>query len=1026
MCLVRPAVFLLVAAASVSAVAVDVPDFNRDVRPILSDRCFVCHGPDAEQRQADLRLDVEESATAEVIVPGHPEDSELVARILADDPDVRMPPPEFGVSLSESEQNVLIEWIRSGASWDQHWAFVPLKPQRVPEVGHSDWPVGPIDHFVLLRLQEEGLEPAPRASREVLLRRAAFDLTGLPPSPDDLDRFLNDDAPDAWSKAIDRLLASPAFGERMASVWLDLARYSDTYGYQVDRDRFVWPWRDWVIRAFNSNMPHDEFIVRQLAGDLLPDASEDDILATTFCRLHPQKAEGGSVPEEFRVEYVADRTQTFATAFLGLTMECCRCHDHKYDPLSQKEYYQLSAYFDKIDEAGLYSYHTSSTPTPTLMLPTPLQRQRMDRAAAAVTAAEARLQDVLAAAAGDFEQWLSSGRTAAATDSDVLIPGRLLHSDFEQPPGGASRQVPGISGQAVQFSGDDAVDTGTGRFRRDDPFTVAVWLQTPDVKERAVIWHCSMGWTDAASRGYQLLMKDGRLHASLIHFWPGNAISVATSDPFPTGEWHHVVVRYDGSSRAAGLNILIDGQPTDTVVVRDSLTKTISGGKQHLVLGARDRDRGFTGGLADELDVFDRFLTDLEVRHLFDGHSLTDTLQMPPERLDSEQRRQLFDYYAATRHAEVRKQRSLLKQRRIERSEAVEGVPEIMVMRQSETPRQTWLLNRGAYDDRREPVQPAVPKVLSRPQDPVPADRLELARWLTSPQHPLTARVAVNRFWQIMFGQGLVRTPEDFGSQGRPPTHPELLDWLALDFMQHGWDVRRLLKQIALSSTWCQSSAASEQTLARDPENLWLSRSPAFRLPAEMLRDQALAVSGLLVRQVGGPPARPYEVAVSFKPVPRDTGDGLYRRSVYTYWKRTGPAPAMMVLDAVKRDVCRVSRERTESPLEAFVLLNGPQFVEASRVLAERLLRQHATASAALPDLFRRLTSREASDDERVILRRLLEQQQAYFSENPDQARQFLAVGEATVDAGADPVSVAALAAVAGALFSYDECVIRR
>ena len=1014
---------LALAQLSAAGTAAEI-SFNRDVRPILSDKCFVCHGPDAEQRAADLRLDLEDEAKLSAVVPGNPQDSPLIQRITSHDPDEQMPPSDTRLQLTEEEKRLLESWVKQGASWNQHWAFVPPQPVPVPDVQDSDWPRTEIDHFVLANLEQHAAPPASEASRELLLRRVSFDLTGLPPTLEQIDAFLADDSDAAWSKAIDELLDSHHYGERMASVWLDLARYSDTFGYQVDRDRHVWPWRDWVIRAFNSNMPHDEFVTRQIAGDLLPNATDDDILATTFNRLHPQKVEGGSTPEEFRIEYVSDRTQTFATAFLGLTMECCRCHDHKYDPLTQKEYYQLSAFFDNIDEAGLYSYFTQSTPTPTLMLLDDVGRQKIQTIKDQVAAAEQKLSQIDPADA--FEQWLQSGRSDMAVDTAAMLPNQLLHMDFESKPSGGNQQVDGKHGKAIRFSGDDAAGTEVGKFNRSQPFTIGLWMNTPDHKDRAVVWHCTMGWTDAASRGYQLLIKDGRLHASLIHFWPGNAISVATVDPLPVDEWHHVTVRYDGSSRADGLSIFVDGRPAKTEVVRDNLFKEITGGKQNLVLGERSRDRGFTNGLADDLRVFDRQLSPIEVAQLADGLSLSTALTQPLKQLSQEVREQLKAYFVSTVHKESRDQLAKVTELRNERSKALDEVKEIMVMRETETPRQIYLLHRGAYDARRDPVEPALPEILSASGAEQLTNRLELAQWLTSQQHPLTARVAVNHFWQVMFGEGLVRTPEDFGSQGAPPTHPELLDWLALDFVNYGWDVKRLLRQIAMSATYRQSSAVSADVLAQDPGNRLLGRFPSHRLPAEMLRDNALAVSGLLVDRTGGAPAKPYEVEASFKPVTRDKGEGLYRRSVYTYWKRTGPAPVMMVLDAVKRDVCRVSRERTASPLEAFVLMNGPQFVEASRALAGRLIEKHKSAEAALPELFRTLTSRKIKSEELAVLTTLLEEQLTYFREDRERGKKYLSVGDHVTGTEQDPVELAALAAVANALFSYDECLTRR
>ncbi|MCH2200543.1 MAG: DUF1553 domain-containing protein [Fuerstiella sp.] len=997
--------------------------FNRDVRPVLSDRCYVCHGPDVENRQADLRLDLEQDAKQSVIVAGKPDESELVRRILSNDPDVRMPPPGSKLELSPEEQAMLTAWIEQGATWDQHWAFVAPRQPMLPSVLTARWPRNEIDYFVLSNLEERSSTPSSEASRETLIRRISFDLTGLPPSLEQIDNFVTNESPDAWSEQIDRLLSSGHFGERMASVWLDLARYSDTFGYQVDRDRYVWPWRDWVIRAFNSNMPHHEFLRKQIAGDLLPDATDEDILATTFNRLHPQKVEGGSTPEEFRIEYVSDRTQTFATAFLGLTMECCRCHDHKYDPFSQKDYYQLTAFFDKIDEAGLYSYRTQSTPTPTLLMLDEADKRRIRRLRDSVKAAEKKLAETAAAADAEFRRWLAVDRSV---EDSTMLPNRVLHMDFEAVPGGGNRHTDGKVGMGIRFSGDDAVGTQIGQFSRNQPFSIALWLNTPDHKERAVVWHHSLGWTDGGSRGYQLLIKDGRLHASLIHFWPGNAISIATADPLPVQEWHHVTVRYDGSSRAAGISILIDAQPVSTEIIRDNLYKEITADKRHLVIGERSRDRGFTNGMADELMVFERQLTPIEVAQLTDGHSLATALTTPHDQLSARQTERLFEYFLSTTHNGSRQQLAALTEARSELSAAVDGVQEIMVMKETDRPVTTHLLRRGAYDARGDVVTADTPAILPKRSADAPANRLGLADWLISPNHPLTARVAVNHYWQVMFGQGLVRTPEDFGSQGRPPTHPRLLDWLALDFIQHDWDVKRLLKQIAMSATYRQTSTMSEDHARRDPNNDWLGRFPSYRLPAEMLRDNALAVSGLLVDRMGGPPAKPYEVEVSFKPADRDSGPGLYRRSVYTYWKRTGPAPVMMVLDAVKRDVCRVNRERTASPLEAFVLMNGPQFVEASRVLAEQLLAEHHTPQQALPDLFRLLTSRPATDREHSVLTGLLAEQLDYFGQDAERTKKYLSVGDHTADTEPDPASLAALSAVANALLSYDECLIKR
>lgn len=995
--------------------------FNRDVRPILSENCFHCHGPDDDDRHAGLRLDLAAAATEWAIKPGDAEQSELILRITTEDPDLRMPPPDSERSLTAEQIETLRRWIDQGAEYEGHWAFIPPRRPSIPDLPGAS--AHPIDRFILSQLHDQGWQLAPPADRETLLRRVTFDLTGLPPTLAEIEGFLTDDSSGAYERVLDRLLARQSYGERMASDWLDAARYSDTYGYQVDRDRFVWPWRDWVVDAFNANLPYDQFITWQIAGDLLPAASREQILATTFNRLHPQKVEGGSVPEEFRMEYVADRTQTFAMALLGLTFECCRCHNHKYDPISQREYYQLSAYFDNISEAGLYSYFTEAVPTPTLTLPTDAQSEQLQR----LTAEVAERSDALDRVAAErLAQTL-----AQASDHDLRAAAELRVQpiktvEFDSDPPGENRLVDGVFDNAFELTGDDPVDTDVGNFHRWQPFSIALWIHTPDVKDRAVVLHRSKAWTDAGSRGYQLLIENGRLSWSLIHFLPGNAISIQTQEPIPVGEWLHVAVTNDGSSRAAGLEIFVNGQRASTEIVRDSLTKNMTGGGgDHIRIGERMRDKGFKRGRVDRLQIFDCQLTELEVRQLAQRDG---TLHWTShEAFDPDQRRMLAEHDLVRGDETIQQLGEQLTAARSELCQVQDAVQEIMVMREEPQRRDSYLLIRGAYDNRGERVEPGTPAVLP----PVPADappnRLGLAQWLCDPDHPLTARVAVNRMWQLCFGRGLVRTPEDFGSQGAPPTHPELLDFLAVEFVASGWDTKAMLKRIMMSQTYQQSNRNPAAELAqRDPENRLWGRFPAYRLPAEMLRDSALAVSGRLLEQLGGPPVKPYELAASFKPSEPDTGAGLYRRSLYTYWKRTAPAPAMMTLDAAKRDVCRVERERTSSPLQAFVLMNGPQFVEAARGLAERTMARHADHTAAMAELFLVLTSRRATTDELQVLNDLLASQQAYFRQHPDRAKAYLQIGQAEPARDFDDGELAAMTVVASTVMNFDDSVMKR
>ncbi|WP_158265345.1 DUF1553 domain-containing protein [Blastopirellula marina] len=995
----------VVALLPVGLCAEEPIDFATQIRPLLSDRCFHCHGPDAEGREADLRLDLQEGAYESAIVPGEPDNSELFARISSNDPGDRMPPPDSNRSLSAEETDLIRRWIAQGAKYDQHWAFRKIEKPPVPLLENDDWSRNEIDKFVLAKLRQEGVTPNPPAEPWRQLRRLSFDLNGLPPSLEDLDAFLADPSEENYQANVSRLFASPRYGERLAAEWLDAARYSDTYGYQVDRDRFVWPWRDWVIRSLNANMPYDQFVTQQIAGDLLPDATQETILATTFCRLHPQKVEGGSVPEEFRVEYVADRSQTVATAFLGLTMECARCHDHKYDPLSQREYYQLFAYFNSIDEAGLYSYFTPSIPTPTLLLTNEKEQANLDELDAQVASLEAEQ-------AALYKQLLASTDAAKA---NLTLPTPAEAMNFDDGNVGANSATLGPKGQAIELTGDDAVNLKSGNFTRHQPFSVDLWMKTPDVKERAVIFHRSRAWTDAASRGYELLLEDGRLKWSLIHFWPGNAISIKATDVFPTNQWQHVTVTYDGSSHAGGLRIYVNGQPADVEVVRDKLTKQITGGgHDNIAIGERFRDRGFTGGQVDEFAVYDHELTAAEV-------ALINEKQATDEQLRDHLIYRVRDEWAqaAASLAEARK----------ERNEAYDRAQEIMVMQELDQPRPTYLLARGAYDAPTDPVSPKTPEALPAFAEQWPNNRLGLAKWMVDRGNPLTARVAVNRYWQLLMGEGLVRTPEDFGSQGAPPTHPKLLDWLAADFMEHGWDVKRLLRQIVTSSTYRQSSEATAEMLTRDPENKLLARAGKFRMSAEMVRDNTLYTSGLLVEEIGGPPAKPYEVASSFKPVPHDHGEGLYRRSLYTFWQRTSPAPALMTFDASKRDVCQLKRERTSSPLQALVLLNGPQYVEAAKMLAARILEQSPageTDEARVKRLFRMLTSRLPTNEELAILTTLHQEQLAHFQEMPAEATKLLAAGEAKVPEKLPQPELAALTVLANMVMNFDGCVTRR
>ena len=1070
-----PVAGLIASLLCATAAIANPPTYNADIRAILSENCFACHGPDSTSREAGLRLDLADAATSELdsglraIVPGDASTSELLARVTADDPDLVMPPPEAKLGrLSPEDIERLTAWIDAGAAYEPHWTFVP--PNRAHPASNA---ADAIDHIVAAGLAARGLAFQPEADRATLIRRASFDLTGLPPTIEEVDAFLADTSPDAYERVLDRLLASPRYGERMAAPWLDLARYSDSYGFQVDRERpYMWPWRDWVIKAFNDNLPWDDFTRWQLAGDLLPNASDEQRLATAFNRLHQQEAEGGSVEEEYRVAYVNDRVTTFGTTFLGLTLECCRCHDHKFDAISQREYYQLFAFFDDVDEAGLYSYFTQSTPTPKMQLLDDASRTAMLAADARVAEAEAQLAARLTEARQRSAARLAAGEGLDPAVRERLaagIPGELVHYTFDErradgkfqsltdpPPAtegdpaegekpeaapdraatspGENMPIDGHTGMSLLLTGDHPITTPVGNFRRSHPFSVAAWIKPAEAYDRAVVFHRSQAWTDAASRGYELLVDRGHLRWSLIHFWPGDAVSVQAAEPLPVGEWTHVCVTSDGSGQAAGLQIFINGRPAATEVIRDHLTREITGGGGDTIrIGERMRDHGFKGGVVDDFRVFDRQLTPLEAQETcapgtIAGMMLTPVADTPPATLE-----QLAVLAGEIADEGVVAARAAVEEARRARDDLAEKPAEVMVMREMARPKVAYVLERGDYDKRGEAVTPETPAALPAFPESQPRNRLGLARWLTDPEHPLLARVTVNRFWQSLFGIGLVPSPEDLGSQAKPAEYPELLDELAWRFSHAtadgglDWNVKHLLKQIMLSRTYRQQSIADAATMADDPQNMWLARGPRHRLPAEMIRDNALAASGLLVERVGGPPVKTYDFPDSFKPSAAGTGEDLFRRSLYTFWRRTGPAPVLEAFDVPNRVVCVAKRDTTNTPLHAFVLLNATQFVEASRVLAQEALLAHdAAPEAALAESFQKLTSREPDEEERAILMDMFADQQAWYATHPEEAEQLLGVGETPRAEGLAAIDLAAATSVVNALMNYDGCVVKR
>ncbi len=1049
-----------VLAGAVAARADAPVDFSRDVLPILSDKCFFCHGPDEQARKADLRFDTKAGAFrvrdgAAVIVPGKSAESELVLRITSTDPEEVMPPKSANRDLSPAQIELLKRWIDQGAKWGTHWAFQSPKRPTLPDVKQTEWVRNGIDRFILAKLEQQGLQPSPQAAKTTLIRRLTLDLTGLPPTAAEIDAFLADDSPQVYERVVDRLLESPRFGERMAVEWLDIARYADTHGYQFDRFRPVWPYRDWVIQAFNQNLPFDQFVTWQLAGDLLPQATKNQRLATAFNRLHMQNEEGGVVEEEFRVAYVTDRVNTMGTAFLGLTFECCRCHDHKYDPLSQKEFYSLFSFFQNIDESGQTSYFTGAMPVPTLLLsddPTDVKLQQLEQK---IGQQRQQVDEIKKSEQPAFQTWLASRQQTlpplapvAAFSFDKIDSNKAENSADAAKQGNVVEGpalVDGKAGKALSLSGENGVTfPGIGHFTRVDPFSLGLWLKTPTHAPRMVVAHHSRAPIDAGSRGYELLLEDGKVAVGLHYMWPGNSLKVRTKSSIPLDTWTHVTMTYDGSSQAAGVRIFLNGDLAELEVVRDGLWKDITyGGEPDLALGYRFRDNGFKGGTVDEFQVFNRELTSLETRQLAGREDFEAAWKTAADQLNATQRDGLLEYYLAMVSPAVKTARDALHALRREHNALINPIAEIMVMKELPQPKPTFVLKRGAYDAPGEPVSANTPSALPPFPADQPRNRLGLAKWLLDPQHPLTSRVTVNRYWQLLFGRGLVATSDNFGNQGDQPTHPELLDWLAMEFAEGSpvgtanplprWNIKKFLKLIVMSATYQQSSVVTPQLHGLDPDNHLLARGPSKKLTAEMLRDSALAVSGLLAEKEGGPSVKPYQppglwlIAMGQPHYDQGHGDDLHRRSLYTFWKRTVPHPAMITFDATERNVCIAKRQSTSTPLQALALLNDIQIVESARFAAQRMLKSGgATDEIRVTWLFRTICSRPPTEKETRILVQLLQEQRELFKADPASATKLLTVGETKNDAQLDVVELAAGTVLAEAILNLDEAVMRR
>ncbi|AEE50242.1 DUF1553 domain-containing protein [Haliscomenobacter hydrossis] len=1035
-------------------------DYNLHVKPILSDKCFACHGPDKAKQKAGLRLDIAEAAYARLeenpgkvaIAKGSLRRSEVFHRIISTDPEYLMPSPASHLSLSNREKAILIKWIKDGAEYQPHWAFVAPKKTEVPKVKKAGWVKNPIDNFIVQKLEEEKLAPSPEASKEILLRRLSLDLTGLPPTLTEIDAFLQDKSPKAYEKQVDRLLNSPHYGEKMAVDWLDLARFADSHGYTVDRLRDMSPYRDWVIQAFNANQKYDQFIQWQLAGDMMPKPSKDMIIATAFNRNHPQNMEGGIIEEEFQTEYVVDRTNTFGEAFMGLSLGCAKCHDHKYDPLSQQNYYEIFSFFNNVKEAGQISWN-SAPPTPTLMLPTEKQEKIIRFIQKTIAEQEQKITQLQAQSEPDFKQWLQSGAYQTLAKAKIPQNGLQAHYTFEDgdlknsvnpKQIGIMKRETGMtgdkpdfvatnSGKALKMEGDVYLDLNeVGVFRKSEPFSIGIKVNIPKGLKEGVIFHKSSAERLYNFRGYHLYLKNDRLEINMAHTAPSNAISRVSQQPVPRDRWIQLTLTYDGSSRAEGFKLYQDGQALAMETTMDQLYKDIifnSNPELGLQIGAWWRGLGFKGGQVDDIMVYQRELTPFEVEILAQKQSWPSIVSKKHQQLSAKEVAILQAYYQNSVSPGLLAAQKALQISRTQLSDSSAQVEELMVMQEMTKPKKTFLLQRGNYDMSGKEVFPNTPSAILPFPNNLPKNRLGLAQWLCLPEHPLTARVAVNRFWQNFFGAGLVKTTEDFGNQGELPSHLALLDWLALSFVESGWDIKALNKLIVMSATYRQSSKVNKNLREKDPENRFLARGPAYRMSAEMIRDNALTASGLLNKKIGGKSIKPYQPQglweINSANYAQDTTDAVYRRSLYIVVKRSVPHPTLATFDAGSRSYCVVRRQKTNTPLQALVTLNDPTFLEASKVLGVQMCNM-PDARKAIVEVYRRLTGRQPAADEVELLLGLQKKQREKFQQNPEKTRGWLNAGLYKVDPTLDVALLAANAVVANTILNSDATLTRR
>ena len=988
--------------------------YNRVIRPILRDACFQCHGPDGAARKADLRLDRREAAIEKrAILPGNLAESELIARISSDDAEEVMPPPSSHHQLSADQRQILRRWVEAGAVYEPHWAFIAPVQAEPPAVADPAWARTPVDRFLRVKLAEKGMTPAGPADRRTLARRVSLDLTGLPPAPGLVEGFVADVAPDAYERLVDRLLASPAWGEHRGRSWLDAARYADTHGIHFDNYREMWSYRDWVIDAFNANQPFDRFAIEQLAGDLLPARTLEQQVASGFNRCNITTNEGGAINEEYLVLYARDRTETTSQVFLGLTTGCAVCHDHKFDPFSQKEFYELAAFFNNTTQDAMDG-NIKDTP-PTVFVPARADRTDWERLTGLIAAGKDELASRREAARPEFAAWLKEA-TPASLEASSPLAGLQLRARLDD--------------RGDKPSSPPTLEVATaGDFDTNQPFSFGMWVK-PSRDDLNGSFLARMN-DSKAFQGWDLWVEGGKVATHLIHSWDADALKVVAPRKLKTNVWTHVFVTYDGSSRAAGVTIYFDGVAQAGTVAADKLKGSIRT-EVPLKLGQRDKTARVEGVQYHDLRIYGRSLAALEVAALAEAGRAAEVLAKPVDGRSPAEVEIALGAYLTMKDEPSRAIQARLA--------ALEGEMKLLkgrgtvahVMNERADPAAAFVLFRGDYDKRRDPVRADTPDALPPMRPDLKKNRLGLAEWLVDPANPLTARVTVNRFWQELFGTGLVRTTGDFGLSGELPTHPELLDWLAVEFRDGGWDVKRFFKMLVMTTAYQQSAAASPASFEQDPANRYLARGPRYRMDAEMIRDYALSASGLLVDKIGGPSVRPYQPDGVWEAVAmpesntrlykRDTGEKLYRRSLYTLWKRAAPPASMDLFNAPNRETCAVRRERTNTPLQALVTLNDEQFVEAARHLAEVILTAPATAEPdRLDALAQRLLNRPFRERELAIVQESLHGLLAYYSAHPAEAESLVVVGESKPAGSIPRPELAAWTMLANEVMNLDE-----